>query len=79
MEERVVWILPPEPPDRPAWIKTSADAPPTVTNWIPATLVHWRMTDPDAGRWTGLVRYSVAGLSYELWLPGEAIRAGDPQ
>lgn len=41
--------------------------------WWPGTLLSWRWIDREAGLWSGVVRYSHDGLSYEHAMAGDLI------
>lgn len=76
MEPRDVWVLAPTPPPPPPGLPVTSQH--VEPSWLPGTLLAWRMTDPTTRTWTGLVRYSRDGLTYEHWLPGDRIRSDNP-
>lgn len=77
VEPREVWVSPPPRSAKPPWVVDSdlLDAP--VPAWVRGRLREWRMVNPDTREWTGLVHWTVNGLSYEQWLPSDRIRALD--
>ncbi len=45
------------------------------TEPLPGTLLEWRWTDRERGRWAGLVRVRTpTALQYERWIGGEHLR-----
>lgn len=45
------------------------------TEPLPGTLLDWRWTDRERGRWTALVRVRTPqNLAYERWIAGEYLR-----